>query len=440
MALSVLYPCCAGLDVHKATVVSCVLITAPSGKVSKEIRTFRTTTPDLQALADWLQMWGVTHVALESTGVYWRPVFNLLENQFEIILVNAQHMKAVPGHKTDIKDSEWIADLLRHGLLKASFLPPKPIRDLRDLLRHRKCLVQQRSQAINRVQKVLETANIKLSSVATDVLGKSGRDMLEAMIAGVSDAESLALLARGRLRAKLPALREALNGRVEPTHRLLLRSLLDQIDFLQGEVDRLSVEIDEHLAPYEEQISRLMQIPGVGRIAAATIVAEIGIEMARFPSAKHLASWAGLAPGNKQSGGKRQRASTTKGNRHLRAVLSEVAWVISHTKENYLSAQYHRFVRRIGTKRAIVATSHSVLTIVYHMLRIKQEYHDLGPNYFQTLDTTRLRQAAVRRLEALGYQVTLQEIMEVPLLPSSSVPRDGPSSKETLDVNKEVSA
>jgi transposase len=349
-------------------------------------------------------------------------------------------MKAVPGHKTDIKDSEWIADLLRHGLLKASFLPPKPIRDLRDLLRHRKCLVQQRSQAINRVQKVLETANIKLSSVATDVLGKSGRDMLEAMIAGVSDAESLALLARGRLRAKLPALREALNGRVEPTHRLLLRSLLDQIDFLQGEVDRLSVEIDEHLAPYEEQISRLMQIPGVGRIAAATIVAEIGIEMARFPSAKHLASWAGLAPGNKQSGGKRQRASTTKGNRHLRAVLSEVAWVISHTKENYLSAQYHRFVRRIGTKRAIVATSHSVLTIVYHMLRTKQEYHDLGPNYFQTLDTTRLRQAAVRRLEALGYQVTLQEIMEVPLLPSSSVPRDGPSSKETLDVNKEVSA
>ncbi len=205
-------------------------------------------------------------------------------------------------------------------------------------------------------------------------------------------------------------------------------------------MDRLSVEIDEHLAPYEEQISRLMQIPGVGRIAAATIVAEIGIEMARFPSAKHLASWAGLAPGNKQSGGKRQRASTTKGNRHLRAVLSEVAWVISHTKENYLSAQYHRFVRRIGTKRAIVATSHSVLTIVYHMLRTKQEYHDLGPNYFQTLDTTRLRQAAVRRLEALGYQVTLQEIMEVPLLPSSSVPRDGPSSKETLDVNKEVSA
>src|SRR6266571_3951354 len=302
MALSVLYSCCAGLDVHKETVVSCILLTAPSGKVSKEIRTFGTTTSDLQALNTWLSKRGVTHVAMESTGVYWRPVFNLLESHFEVILVNAQHMKAVPGHKTDIKDSEWIADLLRHGLLKASFIPPKPIRDLRDLLRHRKCLVQQRAQAINRVQKVLETANIKLSSVASDVLGKSGRDMLEAMI-----------------------------GRVEPTHRLLLRSLLDQIGFLQGEVDQLSAEIDELLKPYEEHISRLMQIPGVGRIAAATIVAEIGVDMTRFPSAKHLASWAGLAPGNKQSGGKRQRASTTKGNRHLRAVLSEVAWVQYHS-------------------------------------------------------------------------------------------------------------
>jgi transposase len=349
-------------------------------------------------------------------------------------------MKAVPGHKTDIKDSEWIADLLRHGLLKASFLPPKPIRDLRDLLRHRKCLVQQRSQAINRVQKVLETANIKLSCVASDVLGKSGRDMLEAMVAGVSDAEDLAELARGRLRAKLPALREALNGRVEPTHRVLLRSLLDQIDFLQGEVDRLSAEIDELLKPYEEQISRLMQIPGIGRIAAATIVAEIGTDMERFPSAKHLASWAGVAPGNKQSGGKHYRASTTKGNKHLRAVLSEVAWVISHTKENYLSAQYHRFVQRIGAKRAIVATSHSVLTIVYHLLRAKQEYHDLGPHYFQTLDTTRQRQAAVRRLEALGYQVTLQEVIQVPSQPLSSVPRDGPGSKVTLEMQKEVLA
>src|SRR2546429_868126 len=283
MSLTVLYARCAGLDVHKRTVVACLLFTAASGKVSREVRTFETTTVGLLALADWLSSQGVTHVAMESTGIFWRPVFNLLEGRFQVILVNAQHMKAVPGHKTDIKDSEWIADLLRHGLLTASFIPPKPIRDLRDLLRSRKTLVQQRAQAINRVQKVLETANIKLSSVATDVLGKSGRDMLDALLAGVSDAEALAELARGRLRAKLPALREALDGRVEPTHRLLLRHLLDQIDFLQKEVDRLSREVDPLLGPYEEHLARLMQIPGVGHIAAATIVAELGTDMSRFP-------------------------------------------------------------------------------------------------------------------------------------------------------------
>ncbi|SRR6266852_2763341 len=414
MALSVLYARCAGLDVHKQSVVGCLMLTAPSGKVRKEVRTFGTTTASLQALANWLASRGATHVALESTGIYWRPVFNLLESHFEVILVNAQHMKAVPGHKTDVKDSEWIADLLRHGLLKASFIPPKPIRDLRDLLRSRKTLVQQRAQAINRVQKVLETANIKLSSVATDVLGKSGRDMLDALLAGVSDAETLAELARGRLRAKLPALREALDGRVDATHRVLLRHLLDLIDFLQGQVDRLSGEIEQLLVPYEGHLARLMQIPGVGRMAAATIVAELGTDMSRFPSAKHLASWAGVAPGNKQSGGKRHRASTTKGNRHLRAVLAEVVWVISHTKDNYLSAQYHRLARRIGTQRAIVAVSHSVLTIAYHLLRTQQDYHDLGPHFFEALDTTRQRDTAVRRLEALGYQVTLQEKMEVP--------------------------
>src|SRR6266566_1113154 len=412
MALLVLYARCAGLDVHKKTVVACLMLTAASGKVSHEVRTFATTTAGLQALAAWLESFGVTHVAMESTGIYWRPVFNLLESRFEVILVNAQHMKAIPGHKTDIKDSEWIAQLLSHGLLKASFIPPKPIRDLRDLVRSRKTLVRQRAQAINRVQKVLETANIKLSSVATDVLGKSGRDMIEALLAGISDAEALAQLARKRLRAKLPALREALDGRVEATHRILLRHLLDLIDFLQGEVDTLSDEIEQRLAPYEEQLGRLMQIPGIGRTAAATLVAELGTDMSRFPSAKHLASWAGVAPGNKQSGGKRLRAATTKGNTHLRAVLAEVVWVISHTKDNYLSAQYHRLARRIGETRAIVAVSHSVLVIIYHMLRANQDYHDLGPHFFQTLDTTRQRDSAVRRLQALGYKVTLEEKTE----------------------------
>jgi len=414
MALTVLYDRCAGLDVHKLTVVACLLLTAPSGKVSRQMRTFATTTAGLRALAEWLASQGVTHVAMESTGVYWRPVFNILEARFQVILVNAQHMKAIPGHKTDIKDSEWIADLLRHGLLKASFIPPKPIRDLRDLLRSRKTLVQQRAQAINRVQKVLETANIKLSSVATDVLGKSGRDMLDARLSGVSDADTLAEYARGRLRAKLPALREALDGRVDATHRVLLRQLLDLIDFLQAQLDTLSGEIDHLLAPEEELLTRLMQIPGIGRLAAAAIIAEIGTSMDLFPSAKHLASWAGLAPGNKQSGGKRLRTATTKGNTHLRAVLAEVVWVISHTKDNYLSAQYHRLARRIGAKRAIVAVSHSLLTIIYHMLRTKQDYHDLGTHFFETLDTTRQRDTAVRRLEALGYKVILEEKKEVP--------------------------
>src|SRR6266699_111264 len=391
MALLVLYARCAGLDVHKKTVVACLMLTAASGKVSHEVRTFATTTAGLQALAAWLESFGVTHVAMESTGIFWRPVFNLLEGRFQVILVNAQHMKAVPGHKTDIRDSEWLADLLRHGLLKASFIPPKPIRDLRDLVRSRKTLVRQRAQAINRVQKVLETANIKLSSVATDVLGKSGRDMIEALLAGISDAEALADLARRRLRAKLPALREALDGRVEATHRLLLRHLLDLIDFLQGKLDTLADEIDQLLAPYERLLTRLMQIPGIGRLAAATILAEIGTDMSRFPSAKHLASWAGVAPGNKQSGGKRLRASTTKGHTHLRAVLAEVVWVISHTKENYLSAQYHR------------------LAHINQLLRPSQEQHNLGPQLFLTLYTTCQLETAVRLMEALGSKVMLQE-------------------------------
>jgi transposase len=414
MGMMVLYARCVGLDVHKATVVACLLLTAASGQVRKEVRTFATTTVGLLALSDWLASQEVTHVAMESTGVFWRPIFNILEGSFQVILVNAQHMKAIPGHKTDVKDSEWIADLLRHGLLRASFIPPKPIRDLRDLVRYRKTLVQQRAQQINRVQKVLETANIKLSSVASDVLGKSGRDMLDALLAGVSDAETLADLARGRLRAKLPVLREALEGRVEATHRILLRHLLDQIDTLEAVIEKLQGEIDLLLLPYEALLLLLLQIPGIGRIAAAAILAEIGDDMTRFPSAKHLSSWAGVAPGNRQSGGKRLKAVSNKGNTHLRAMLAEAVWVISHTKDNYLSAQYHRLARRIGAKRAVVAVSHSLLVIIYHMLRANQDYHDLGPHFFETLDGTRQRDTAVRRLEALGYTVLLEEKTEVP--------------------------
>ncbi len=413
MGMQVLYACCAGLDVHKKTVVVCLMLTALSGQVRKEVRTFATTTAGLLAMADWLSSQGVTHVAMESTGVYWRPVYNILEGSFEVILVNAQHMKAVPGHKTDVRDSEWIAELLRHGLLSASFIPPKPIRDLRDLVRYRKTLVQERAQEVNRLQKVLETANIKLSSVASDVMGKSGRAMLDGLLAGISDAETLAELARGRLRAKLPALREALDGRTDATHRLLLRHQLDHIAFLEGELEKLYGEIDQLLDPYQKPLETLMQIPGLQHTAAAAILGEIGTDMARFPSDKHLSSWAGVAPGNRQSGGKRLRASTNKGNTHLRAVLAEAVWAISHTKDNYLSAQYHRLARRIGAKRAIVAVSHSLLVIIYHLLRDQQDYRDLGPHFFDTLDKERLRTSAVRRLEALGYTVTLLERSEV---------------------------
>ncbi len=410
MSLSVLYPSCAGLDVHKQTVVACVLHTAASGKVSKQTRTFATTTTSLRELVNWLLGLSVTHVAMESTGVFWRPVFNLLEGQCEVILVNAQHMKAVPGRKTDVKDSQWLADLLRHGLLSPSFIPPKPIRDLRDLARFRATLVQQRSAAINRVQKVLETANIKLASVASDVLGKSGQAMIEALIAGISDAEALAGLARGRLRAKLPALREALEGRVEATHRHLLRQLLDQISFLDGQIEQVEAELEGLVRPYQAHLRRLEQVVGIGHDSAVAILAEIGVDMSRFPSAKHLAAWAGLAPGNKQSAGKRMGSKTRKGNRHLRGVLAQVVWVISHTTGNYLSAQFHRLARRIGKKRAVVAVSNSLLVIIYHLLRDEQDYHDLGANYFERLDSTRQRDAAVRRLQALGYRVTLQEL------------------------------
>ncbi len=413
MGMQVLYACCAGLDVHQKIVVVCVLLTAADGQVRKEIRTFATTTTGLLSMADWLASQQVTHVAMESTGVFWRPIFNILEGRFSVILVNAQHMKAVPGHKTDVKDSEWIAELLRHGLLKASFIPPKPIRDLRDVVRYRKTLVQERSQEINRLQKVLETANIKLSSLASDVMGKSGQAMLHAMLAGIGDAETLAGLAKGRLRGKLPQLREALEGRVDATHRSLLRHLLDHLAFLQEQVEQLEGQIEQRLLPYQQQLTTMLKIPGIGRTVAAAILGEIGVDMSCFPSDKHISSWAGVAPGNRQSGGKRLKAGSTKGNTHLRAVLAEAVWAISHTKDNYLSAQYHRLARRIGKKRAIVAVSHSLLVIIYHLLRDQQQYQDLGPHFFERLDTERLRASAVRRLEALGYTVTLHERTEV---------------------------
>jgi transposase len=405
--MQVVHERCCGLDVHKKTVVACILITLANGEVQRHIRTFSTMTAGLLALSDWLESLAVTVIAMESTGIYWRPVFNLLEEGRSVILVNAQHMKAIPGRKTDIKDSEWLADLLRHGLLKASFIPPAPVRELRDLTRYRKTLVQERAQEVNRLHKVLETANVKLTAVATDVLGKSGRAMLEAVVKGATDPEILAELARGRLRQKLPQLQEALDGRVEPHHRLLLKHILAHIAFLEETLEQLQRDIEERLHPFEEAMTLLMSIPGIQALAAATIVGEIGDDMTRFPSAKHLVSWAGVCPGNKQSGGKRLSGKTTRGNATLRAILAEVVWVLSHMKDNYLSAQYHRLARRLGKKKAVMAVSHSLLVIIYQILSTKQPYSDLGVDYFEQRDSARLTQRSVRQLEALGYAVTL---------------------------------
>jgi transposase len=412
--MQVLYEHCAGLDVHKKTVVACAMHSPVHESMRCQVRTFATTTAGLLALAQWLSREQVSHVAMESTGVYWRPVFTILEPVCTVILVNAQHIKAVPGHKTDVKDSQWLADLLRHGLLKPSFIPPKPIRDLRDLARYRKTLVYERNREINRLHKLLETANIKLSSVVSDVLGKSGRDMLEGLRDGENDPEVLAELARGRLRGKLSHLREALEGRVEPHHRSLLAHLLSHLDFLEQRIETLEREMEVYLKPYEAEIELLLSIVGIGRTTAATILAEIGADMRCFPSAKHLASWAGVAPGNRQSGGKRLKAKTTKGNARLRAALAEVVWAISHTRDNYLAAQYHRLARRLGQAKAIVAVSHSLLVIIYHVLRDKQPYRDLGADYFEIRNKERVCRSAVQRLEALGYTVTLQAREEVP--------------------------
>jgi len=330
---------CCGLDVHQKTVVACVLLTPASGQVAREVRVFGTMSVDLLALNEWLNGLGVRQVAMESTGVLWRPVYNLLEADHDVILVNAQHMKAVPGRKTASKDAEWLADLLRHGLLKASFIPPEPVRELRELTRYQATLVAERTQAVNRLHKLLEGANLKLGAVASDVLGKRGREMLEAILAGEGDPQTLAELARGRLRAKLPLLRQALDGRVQAFQRVVLRHLLDQIDFLERQLAQLVVEIEERLAPVAEAVALLETIPCVGHTAATTLVAELGDDMSRFASAKHLASWAGVCPGNKQSAGKRLGGKTTNGNTWLRAILGEVAWSIAPTSNTYLAAQ-----------------------------------------------------------------------------------------------------
>ena len=406
--METLYPCCAGLDIHKETVVACVRkVTAD--KVHQETRTFRTETSGLLALADWLTDEGVTHAAMESTGVYWKPVWNLLEGVVELLLVNAEHIKQVPGRKTDVRDAEWIAQLLQCGLLKASFVPERPVRDLRDLTRQRVQLVRQKVQVANRIQKTLEDANIKLASVASDVLGKSGRDMLRAIVNGESDPVVLAELARQRLRAKIPQLQEALLGEVTDHHRFLPRMFLEQVDFLEGQIARLSQRIREVLpVPFVEAVERLETIPGIDRRAAENIVAEIGADMKPFPSAGHLASWVGICPGNHESAGKRRSGRTTKGNAWLRVTLVQCAWAASHTKDTYLSAQYKRLAARRGKKRALVAVGHTLLGIIYGVLKKKGVYRELGADYLDRQDKAKLAARLLKRLEKLGVKVRVE--------------------------------
>jgi transposase len=409
--MDVIYTRCCGLDIHKKTVVACLMTSEERQPPVKTIRTFSTMTADLLALADWLHTAGCTHVAMESTGVYWRPIYNLLEGLFTLLVVNAQHMKAVPGRKTDVKDAEWIAELLRHGLLRGSFIPPKPQRQLRELTRHRTTLVQDRARVINRLQIVLEDANMKLASVVTDIRGVSARAMLQALIAGQRDVTALADLARGRLRTKRDQLAEALRGYFTSHHGFLLTEYLCQIDDLDEAIDRVSAAIDQHLVAEQEAIALLDTIPGVSQRTAEMLLAEIGTDMTRFPSAKHLASWAGMCPGHYESGGKRLGGKTHQGNRWRRQALVEVAHVASRTRQTYLAAQYRRIAARRGKKRALIAVGHTILSLVYTLLTRKQPYQDLGAAYFDTLDQHWVEQRLVRRLERMGYRVSLQPSM-----------------------------
>jgi transposase len=406
--MRIVYARCCELDVHKKSITACVLLRDTAGATQQEIRRFGTMTRDLLELMDWLHGLQVSHVAMESTGVYWKPVWNILEGQFEILLVNAQHIKAVPGRKTDTKDCQWIADLLQHGLLRGSFVPPPPIRELRDLTRLRTSLRQDHTAVANRMQKILEDANLKLASVASDWLGVSGRAMLAQLLAGEEDVTKLADLARGRLREKIPALQLALQGRLTDHHRWLLRLQREQLEFLESQIAQLDAQIQAHVTEYQDAITLCTTIPGIEEVAAANLVAEIGVNMEQFPSAQHLASWAGLCPGNHESAGKRLSGTSRKGNAWLRRSLCQAAWAASHTKDTYLATRFRRLAARKGKKRAIVAVAHTILVMVYHMLKAKQPYRELGADFLDRRNAEQVKRYLLKRLERLGLQVTVR--------------------------------
>jgi transposase len=395
------------LDVHQASVTACVRVW--EGRQLKEhMAEFATTVHGLLGLRDWLEALGVKQVVMEATGVYWKPVWAVLEDRFELMLVNARHVKQVPGRKTDIKDAQWLCQLLEAGLLRASLVPPKPIRTLRNLTRYRKTQINDRSRETARLHKILEDTGIKLGTVASNIIGKSGRDMLDALVQGTTDPAVLADLARGHLRKKIPALKEALVGRFEAEHALVVGQILAHIDFLDEAIDRLSDAIAEQIAPFAAQRDLLMTIPGVRQRAAEVLIAEIGVDMTVFPTPKHLASWAGVCPGNDQSAGKRRSGKTRKGSKWLRATLTESANAAARTKNSYLAAQYQRLRGRRGHSKAVTAVGHSILTAAWHMLQTGELYNDLGGDYFTRQNPDRLTKRLVRQLEALGHNVTIQ--------------------------------
>ncbi len=438
--MELIYTHVAGLDVHKKTVVACVFTPGAKGKPQKEIRTFGTMTQDLLALADWLITQGVTHVAMESTGEYWKPVYNLLEASFTVLVVNAQHIKTVPGRKTDVKDAEWIADLLRHGLLKGSFIPPLPQRDLRDLTRQRTNLVQDRARVVNQLQKVLEWANLKLASVVTDIMGVSARAMLAAIVGGVEEEGILAELAQGRLRAKQAELERALVGHVREHHRFLLARHLSHIDFLEEQIADFDRQIAAAIerqsvppappeplpataeeqdgapqpdgagaVPWEEAVELLDTAPGIGRTIAEMIIAEVGTDMARFPSEGHLASWAKVCPGNHESAGKRSSGKTGKGSRWLRTALVQAAWGAVKVKDSHLAAVYRRLAVRRGKQKAIMAVAHRLLVAIYHMLKDRVPYREIGTAPPSETAKRKLVERLQRRLANLGYTARLEQ-------------------------------
>lgn len=399
-----------GLDVHQATVVACLLVGKPDRKPRKEVQTFGTVTAELVRMREWLQAAGCTHVGMESTGVYWMPVYTILEGAFELVVGNATHIKQVPGRKTDVKDSEWIADLLRHGLIRPSFVPPKPLRELRGLLRYRRKLVESSSCERNRMLKLLETANIKLATVVSDVFGMSGRLMLRALLEGQQTPTEMAKLAKGRMCKKVIALAAALDGRVEEHHRFLLAMQLERLEQVEVTIERLDHRIKDKLLPYSEQHTRLMQIPGIEWVGAAVLIAELGVDMSVFPSVRHCAAWAGVCPGNNESAGKSRGQSSRKGNVHLTTALVQAAISASRVKGSYLKEKYWRLKARRGPKRAAMAIAHKILIAAYHMLSSGVDYNDLGDAYLDHASASITKRVLVKRLERLGFAVSLQPI------------------------------